>query len=78
MHFYNKTSFEFMLLFIYCYLFTVNGELSNRIADSRVYLFDKIFFVSFKKTSFKYMYMYTQKYRFGFFCPSCAKLNYKI
>lgn len=40
---------EFMFLFIYRYLFTVNGELLNRIADSRVYLFDKIFFPYLEK-----------------------------
>lgn len=69
-----------MFLFIYRYLFTVNGELLNRIADSRVYLFDKIFFPYLEKYNLNILTCTRkmQKYRFAFFCSSCAKLNYKI
>lgn len=71
---------EFMFLFIYRYLFTVNGELLNRIADSRVYLFDKIFFPYLEKYNLNILTCTRkmQKYRFAFFSSSCAKLNYKI
>lgn len=65
-----------MFLFIYRYLFTVNGELLNRIADSRVYLFDKIFFPYLEKYNLNILTCTRkmQKYRFAFF-SSCAKLQ---